>query len=159
MRTLGYICYLPNQRSGHFQLDHLSCKFQFRPFIQPHHLFYGQPIRRRLLKRNAPSRRCRHRQRALHIYYIRTKGRLPVLQCQMRVQRYSVHGRSIHSQAQILSKQLDQCQCNVFDSWGCRYKRGSRSSCGRCFCELELCCGCYAIHRRWGGRAGMLHFE
>lgn len=159
MRTLRHICYLPNRLSGHLQLDHLGrgCQFQLR--IQPHHLLNGQSVLHRLLKRDAQSGRCWNGKRALHIQHNGTKGRFPVLQCQMRLQLHPIHGRSIHQQAQIVSRQLDQCQRDVFGSWSCGYGRGSRRSCGGRFCELELCRGCYAICRRRGGRAGMLQLE
>lgn len=161
MRTLRYLRYLPNQRSGHLQLDHLGCGFPLQPCIQPHHLLNRQSVLHRLLKRNAHSRRCQNGQRTLHVYHDGQKASFPVLQRQMQLRQHSVHGRSIHQQAQIISQQLGRCQCpcNVFGSWGCGYRRGCGRSCGRCVCELELCRGCYAVYRRRGGRAGVLRVE
>lgn len=147
MRTLRHLCHLPHQLPGHLQLAHLGREFQFRPRVQPHHLFDGQSLLHRLLKRNAHPRRCRHGQRALHIHHDGREVRLPVLQRQMRLQRHSVHGGSVHQQAQIVPEQLDRC-----DVVGARGR-------GRRFCQLELCRGCDAVDRRRGGRTRVLRIE
>lgn len=159
MRTLRHLCYFPDQRAGHLQLDHLGRRPQFQLWIQPHHLFDRKSLRHRLLKRNPHSRRCRNRKRALHIHHNGRKGRLPVLQRQMRLQHHSIHGRPIHQQTQLVSKQFEQCQRNLFRSRSSVYRRCSKRSRRRGLCELEIRRGRHAVHRRRGGRAGVLQLE
>lgn len=101
MRTIRNLLRLPHRLHGNLQLDNHP-SHHLGPKPQLHNLLHRQPLRHQLRQRAPQTPRRRHRRRTLHLHHHGPKGRLPLLQREMLLQRNPIHRKHVHQEAQII---------------------------------------------------------